>query len=97
MHSGDIPGTSFRGGGAQFPLAVYSVTSNHPLRQEAFGGTYWGKDKEGDFPRAVRTPCPAAPSPVLRSSVPFAAKELTRLQEENETLKEEVTRLRGPG
>lgn len=29
--------------------------------------------------------------------MPFAANEMTRLQEENETLKEEVTRLRGAG
>ncbi|KAF5914128.1 hypothetical protein HPG69_012491 [Diceros bicornis minor] len=32
-----------------------------------------------------------------RSSVPLAANELSRLQEENEALKEEVKRLQGPG
>lgn len=50
----------------------------------------WGQDKEGDLPGAVRTPS------ALLISV-FAANEMTRLQEENETLKEEVARLRGLG
>lgn len=49
-----------------------------------------GTGQEERLPGAVRTPSPSLISV-------FAANEMTRLQEENETLKEEVARLRDLG
>lgn len=91
-HSGDKVPIAFLGLKAG---AVDSATSNHPPGSKHARGTCCtpgpaGAGQGGRLPRGCEDPRPSLTSV-------FAANEVTRLQEENETLKEEVAQLRRLG